>query len=76
MLTLGKDRKIARGSTGSTEGRLILIPWLATASGVGDALAVADSLLLAPPVVLVEVDALGDGIEVPGGIIESLGGAD
>ena len=52
------------------------MPWLAIAAGVGDALAVADSLLLAPPLVLVEADALGDGVEVPGGIIESLGGAD
>ena len=74
-MTPGNERKSARGSTGSTEGILILITWLATAAGVGDALAVADSLLLAPPLVLVEADALGDGVEVPGGIIESLAGA-
>ena len=48
---------------------------MATAAGVGDALAVTDSLLLAPPLVLGEADALGDGVEVPGGIIESLAGA-
>ena len=74
-MTPGSERKSARGSTGSTEGKLILITWLAIAAGVGDALAVADSLLLAPPLVLVEADALGDGVEVPGGIIESLAGA-
>ena len=74
-MTPGIERKSARGSTGNTEGKLILITWLAIAAGVGDALAVADSLLLAPPLVLVEADALGDGVEVPGGIIESLAGA-
>ena len=74
-MTPGSERKSARGSTGSTDGKLIFITWLATAAGVGDALAVADSLLLAPPLVLVEADALGDGVEVPGGIIESLAGA-
>ena len=75
-MTPGSKRKTARGSTGSTEGRLILITWLATAAGVGDALAVADSLLLSPPLVLGGADALGDGVEVPGGIIESPGGGD
>jgi len=48
--------------------------WLATAAGVGvgEALAVAESLL---PVAAAELEAFGDGVEAPGGIIESLDAA-
>ncbi len=74
ILTLGKDRKIARGSTGRTVGMFTRMTWLATAAGVGvgEALAVAESLL---PVAAAELEALGDGVEAPGGIIESLDAA-
>ncbi len=71
ILTLGRDRNIARGSTGNTVGRFIFIDWLAAGAGVGDALAVADSLLPAPALLLGEAVALGAGLEVADGIIES-----